>query len=443
MPNPTETAAYSRGEQRAWYIYDFANSAFASTVVTLFLGPYLTSLAKAGADQGGHIYPLGVQVDARSYWSYLIALSVMTQVVALPMLGSIADYSARKKHLLAVFTWIGAGATLGMFFLEGSLYLLGGILFLIANLSFGGAIVLYNAFLPDIAPEEQRDSVSSTGWGIGYLGGGLLLMLNLLLYQNAATLGLSEGLAVRISLGSAGLWWALFSIYPLARIRQRAPARHLAQGEHLLSTGFLQLFHTIKDMRKLPMTLTFLLAFLIYNDAIQAVITLSGQYGADYLKIPMAQLTLAILMVQFVAFVGALLFNQVAKWIGAKRSVLVALVIWTGLMVAMFAVKTTTGFFIAAAVVAIVMGGSQALSRSLFSLMIPKGKEAEYFSLYEISDKGTSWLAPLLFGLTLQFTGSYQLAILSLIVFFVLGFLVLWRVDVPRAALEAGNRPAG
>ncbi len=283
---------------------------------------------------------------------------------------------------------------MAMYTLQGSMYLWGGALFLVANLAFGAAIVLYNAFLPDIAPQEERDSISSKGWGIGYLGGGLLLLLNLLLYQNAPRWASGEELAVRLSLGSAGVWWAVFSIFPLKRLRQRAPVRHLAAGEHLLSTGFLQLFHTIRDMRKLPMTLLFLLAFLIYNDAIQAVITLSGQFGADYLKIPMGTLTLAILMVQFVAFVGALLFNQIARWLTAKRAVLLALVIWTLLMGAMFTVKTTAGFFMAAAVVALVMGGSQALSRSLFSLMIPKGKEAEYFSLYEISDKGTSWLAP-------------------------------------------------
>lgn len=440
MNNPSELPRYSRGEQRAWFLYDFANSAFSSTVVTLFLGPYLTELAKSAASTSGYIYPLGIEVDARSYWSYLVSLSVAMQVVLLPVLGSVADYSARKKQLLTLFTVIGAGATMAMFLLQDGMYLLGGALFLIANLAFGGAIVLYNAFLPDIAPEEERDSISSKGWGIGYLGGGLLLLLNLLLYQNAAAVGITETLAVRISLGSAGVWWALFAIYPLARLRQRAPVRHLRKGEHLFSTGFLQLFHTIRDMRKLPMTLLFLLAFLIYNDAIQAVITLSGQYGADYLKIPMGTLTMAILMVQFVAFAGALLFNQVAKWITAKNAVLLALVVWTLLMVAMFAVTTTVGFFLAAAVVALVMGGSQALSRSLFSLMIPKGKEAEYFSLYEVSDKGTSWLAPLLFGLTLQHTGSYRLAILSLIVFFVLGFLVLWRVDVRRAAVEAGNQ---
>jgi UMF1 family MFS transporter len=206
-----------------------------------------------------------------------------------------------------------------------------------------------------------------------------------------------------------------------------------------MAEGFLQIFRTLKGMRLYPQTLTFLIAYLIYNDAIQAVITLAGQYGADYLKIPMESLTLAILMVQFVAFGGAMLFNWIAAWITAYRAVVVSLVIWTLLMCGVFAVRSATHYFIAAALVAVVMGGSQALSRSLYSVMIPKGKEAEYFSLYEISDKGTSWLAPLLFSLTLQFTGNYQLAILSLLIFFVLGLLVLGRVDVRRAAREAGN----
>jgi UMF1 family MFS transporter len=169
------------------------------------------------------------------------------------------------------------------------------------------------------------------------------------------------------------------------------------------------------------------------------VISLAGQFGADYLKIPQLQLTQAILMVQFVAFLGAMLFNQAAKWISAKRAVLLALALWTLTMVAMFFVKTTLHYFLAAAVVAIIMGGSQALSRSLYSLMIPAGREAEYFSLYEVSDKGTSWLAPLIYGVTLQATGSYRYAILSLIVFFIAGIAILVKVDVRRAAREAGN----
>jgi len=430
---------YSPREQRAWYMYDFANSAFASTVVTLFLGPYLTSLAKSAADASGFIYPLGIQVDARSYWSYLISLSVLSQVFCLPLLGAVADYSVNKKRLLGVFAYTGALATVAMFALTDGMYFAGGVLFLIANLAFGASIVIYNSFLNDVAPEEQRDSVSSEGWGIGYLGGGIMLGLNLLLYQKAESFGISGDMAVRISLGSAGAWWALFAMIPMFGLRNRKPVKQAAAGENVWAKGFLQLFHTIKDMRHYPQTLTFLVAFLLYNDAIQAVITLAGQYGSDYLKIPMESLTLAILMVQFVAFGGAMLFNLIAKWITGYRAVLLSLAIWTALMCGVFVVRTTRDYFIAAALVAIVMGGSQALSRSLYSIMIPKGKEAEYFSLYEISDKGTSWLAPLLFGLTLQFTGSYQLAILSLVIFFILGLLVLTRVNVKRAALEAGN----
>jgi MFS transporter, UMF1 family len=430
---------YSLREQRGWYFYDFANSAFASTVVTLFLGPWLTVLARNAADANGFIYPLGFAVDARSYWSYLISLSVLSQVFFLPVIGALADTVHRKKHLLGLCAYLGASATMAMFFLEGGRYLLGGVLFLIANLAFGASIVIYNAFLADIAPEEQRDEVSSKGWGMGYLGGGLLLGLNLLLYQNAENLGLSEAFAVRISLASAGVWWALFSIIPMAALRNRPPAKRVAPGAPVLTGSFLQLWTTIKQVRKLPMTLLFLIAYLLYNDAIQAVITLAGQFGSDYLKIPMAHLTMAILMVQFVAVGGSLLFNQLAKLLTAKGAVVLALVLWTVLMFGVFFVKTTTHYFIAAALVAIIMGGSQALSRSIFSLMIPKGREAEFFSLYEISDKGTSWLAPLIFGLTLQFTGSYQLAILSQIIFFISGLTLLLKVDVRHAAREAGN----
>ncbi len=436
---PQNNNGYSLREQRGWYFYDFANSAFSSTVVTLFLGPWLTVLARNAADANGLVHPLGIPVDARSYWSYLIALSVFSQVLFLPVIGGLADYSARKKYWLGLLAYTGAAATIGMFFLDGTRYFLGGVLFLIANLAFGASMVIYNAFLPEIAPEEDRDAVSSKGWGLGYLGGGLLLALNLLLYQNAENWGFDEGFAVRVSLASAGAWWAFFSMIPLATLRNRRPQKPLPKGGIPFKDSFLQLIRTLRGIRKLPMTFLFLVAYLLYNDAIQAVIALAGQFGSDYLKIPMADLTLAILMVQFVAFGGALFFNEIAKRIGAKNSVVAALIVWICLMFGVFFVKTTAHFFIAAALVAIIMGGSQALSRSIFSLMIPRGREAEFFSLYEISDKGTSWLAPLIFGLTLQFTGSYQLAILSQIIFFLAGLLLLLRVDVSRAALEAGS----
>jgi UMF1 family MFS transporter len=240
-------------------------------------------------------------------------------------------------------------------------------------------------------------------------------------------------LAVRISLASAGVWWAVFTVVPLLRLRNR-PRPATAER------SFGQLVRTLREMRHYPQTLTFLIAYLLYNDAVQAVITLSGQFGSDELKMPMSSLTMAILMVQFMAFGGAMLFNQVAKLVGAKRGIIISLFIWIGVIAAIYlSVRTSAGFFVMAAVVAIVLGGTQALSRSLYSQMIPEGKEAEYFSLYEISDKGTSWLAPLIFALTLQFTGAYRLAILSLLVFFIAGLLVLSRLDPARAAREAAT----
>src|ERR1700691_6400383 len=344
-------------------MYDWANSVFASTVVTLFLGPYLTALAKAAAGTDGRVHPLGIPVDPRSWWGYLISVSVVTQIFALPIAGTIADFSPQKKRLMALFAYTGALATAAMFFLHGDEYLLGGVLFLVANLAFGASIVVYNSFLTDIAPPEQRDAVSSTGWGIGYLGGGLLLALNLVLFTKAKALGLSESMAVRINLSSAGVWWALFSVIALVAIRRRPAARRRGPNEGLLDS-FREFAGTLRDMRHYPQTLRFLVAFLLYSDAVQAVIALSAQFGSDELKMSMTDLTEMILMVQFLAFFGSFLFDWIAKGIGAKAAVLVSLLIWTGVLVAMYvSVRTEAQFFIVAAVVAMVLGGTQALSR--------------------------------------------------------------------------------
>jgi UMF1 family MFS transporter len=437
---PAATAQdYSTREQNGWYFYDFANSAFASTVLTLLLGPYLLVVAKAGAGADGLIRPLGIPVDPRSYWSYLVSLSVILQVILLPAIGALGDTSPRKKQMLGWWAYIGAGATMALYFVTGGMYVLGGILFLIANVAFGASNVLYNSFLNDIAPPEERDNVSSRGWGIGYLGGGLALVLNLALFFKAESLGISEALATRINLMSAGAWWALFTIIPMMRIRNRTPLVHVA-GRGAIFSPFVQFFHTVNGMRAYPQTLLFLIAYLLFNDAVQAVIALAGQFGYDELKISMNTLALVILLVQFEAFAGSFIFNWIANAIGTKPAIVVSLLIWTGALVSVYiSIKTTLQFFIMAGVIAIVLGGTQALSRSLYSIMIPPGKQAEYFSVYEISDKGTSWMAPLFFGLALQFTGNYRLAILSLIVFFAAGLLVLLKVDVPRASAEAAQ----
>jgi UMF1 family MFS transporter len=437
---------YSRREQVGWYFYDWANSAFSTTVVTVFLGPYLTAVTEAAADANGFVYPLGIPVLADSFFAYMVSLSVVLQVFFLPILGALADYSHRKKQMLGVTAYLGAFATLGLYFVQGDNYWLGGLLFLLANLSFGASIVFYNAFLPEIASADDRDKVSSQGWALGYLGGGLLLALNLVFVQFLAEpLGLTTGHAVRISLTSAGLWWAIFTLIPLARLRVRQPLRALPPGERLWRVGFKQLGHTLSRLPTYPHTLLFLVAYLLYNDGIQTVIALSAQFGSEELGMETASLIQLILMVQFIAFFGALAFNVLARRIGSKNAIAVSLVIWLAVTIYTYRfLRTEFQFFLLAAVIALVLGGSQALSRSLFSLMIPKGQEAEYFSLYEVSERGTSWLGPLLFGLTLQFSGSYRLAILSIALFFAVGLILLLRVNVHRAIAESGNElPSG
>lgn len=431
----------SRREQIGWYFYDWANSAFSTTVVTVFLGPYLTAVAQAAADTNGMVYPLGIPVLADSFFAYVVSLSVVLQVFFLPILGAIADYSHRKKQLLGVTAYLGAFATMGLYFLDGTNYLLGGILFLLANISFGASIVFYNAYLPEIAHADDRDKVSSQGWALGYLGGGLLLLINLLFVQFwADDLGLTTGQAVRICLVSAGLWWAIFTVIPLIHLKTRQPQRSLPPGERITTVGFKQLRHTFRNIPQYPHTLLFLVAYLLYNDGIQTVIALASQFGAEELGMETSQLVQLILMVQFIAFFGALGFGYLARWVGSKRAILISLVIWLGVTIYTYAfLQTIAQFFVLGGVIAIVLGGSQALSRSLFSLMIPTGQEAEYFSLYEISERGTSWMGPMIFGLTLQFSGSYRLAILSIAIFFAVGFILLTRVNVRRAISEAGN----
>ena len=433
------TPEYSVREQRGWYLYDWANSPYFTSVLAVFLGPYITAIAKGAADASGFIHPFGIPVDARSLYPYLISISVGGQVLFLPVVGAIADYGHRKKELLALTACLGAAATVAMFFIQGANYMLGGALLIVSNISFGASIVVYNSFLPQIAPPEQRDAISSRGWALGYAGGGVLLALNLLLLARAKALGISEGLAVRISLASAGVWCVVFTIPVLLALRNRLPDQLPPPGQNRVAAAFRQLVHTLRDTRHYPQTLLFLIAYLIYNDAIQTVEAVAGQFGSDGLGIPLSQLSAAILMAQFVGIFGAIGFSQLAERIGAKLAVVTSLAIWTAILIYIyFFVNSTRQFFLVSAGVAIVMGGSQALSRSLFAQLIPKGKEAKYFSIYEISDKGTSWLGPAFYGLALQWTGSYRAAILSLIVFFAAGLAILSRLNVEKGVRDVG-----
>ncbi|RLT30125.1 MAG: MFS transporter, partial [Chloroflexi bacterium] len=321
-------------EQRSWYYFDWAVSAYSTTVIAVFLGPYLTSIANAAAEgTAGMLYPFGpnIPIAAGSLFAYVTSLSVFLQVFFLPILGAVADYTTLKRRMMGIFAYICTIAVILLYFLQGTNYLYGAVLYLIANLTFGASMVFYNAFLPEIAAPDERDAISSRGFAFGYLGGGLLLLLNLVLFTMHDTFGIDGGMAVRICLASAGVWMAIFLRIPLTRLRVGNPAKELAQGQSVLSAGFRQLRETIKNAGQYPQTLLFLAAYLLYNDGVQTVISLSSQFGTEELGMESQTLIITILMVQFVAWFGALAFSRVAKMTGAKRAIIVSLLVWTGL----------------------------------------------------------------------------------------------------------------
>ncbi|MBI5935377.1 MAG: MFS transporter [Chloroflexi bacterium] len=436
-----------RREIFGWGMYDWANSAFSTTVGTVFLGPYVAALAATAAQAypDGNARFLGLPVAPDSFLPYCISFSVLLQVLFLPILGAIADYSHLRKRMMQIFATIGAVGTILLFFVTGNLWWLGGVLYIVANLAFGAALVFYNAYLPDIASEDERDRVSSYGWAMGYLGGGLLLALNLAFYIFSEDLGVPGDLAVRINLASAGIWWIGFSMLTWNRLRPRHAARSLPANETYISIGFKQLAQTFREIKHFPETLKFLLAYFLYNDGIQTVIAVSATFAAapiarGGIELETQTLTAVILMIQFMAFFGALFWGKLASWIGSKQSIIVSLVIWLG--VVLFAYGGLKGdtrvlqFFILGAFIALVMGGSQAISRSLYAQVIPIGKEAEFYSFYEVSERGTSWTGPLIFGLVNQMFGDLRLGILALIFYFIAGLAVLPFVNIQKAMAD-------
>ncbi|MFF2776688.1 MFS transporter [Streptomyces sp. NPDC058052] len=440
---PITDPAERRREQRGWYFYDFACSVYSTSVVTVFLGPYLNSLASAAADGGKYVRPLGIPVHVDSLFAYAVSASLVVAIIAMPLVSAAADRQGRKKPLLAAAAYIGAGATTGMFFLKDDRYLLGAFLLIVANAALAVSMMLYNSYLPQISGPEERDAVSSRGWAFGYTSGALVLVLDLVLYTNHASFGLEEGEAVRICLASAGLWWGAFALIPLRRLRDRHMPPPAATGapSGAVGAGWRQLRATLVDMRNHPKTLAFLLAYLVYNDGVQTVISQAAVFGKNELGLEQTTLITAVLLVQVLAVAGALAMGRIARTHGAKRTILGALVVWTLILMAGYLLPAGAPvfFYCLAAAIGLVMGGTQALSRSLFSHTVPEGKEAEYFSAYELSDRGLSWLGPLVFGLVNQLTGSYRAAIISLVIFFVAGFVLLARVPVREAAREAGN----
>ncbi|MEU5261986.1 MFS transporter [Amycolatopsis sp. NPDC021455] len=455
--------AVRRREQRGWVWYDWANSVFPTSVTTVFGALYLTAVAAEAArrdtalngpdpcpaDAEGNrdklrdcaIGVFGLHFPAGSLWGYLLSVATVIQVLVLPIMGAIADRTRAKRRMLAAFAFGGAAATTAMAFVAGADWQLGVVLFVLGNIGYGTSVVIYYSFLPEIATADERDGVSTRGWAFGYLGGGLALALQLAVYVFHDSVGLSTANSAQIAFATSGLWWALFTIIPLRALRGRAAPPGHRDGGWVVTAGFRELGRTLRAAKAFPLTLAFLGTYLVYTDGISTVANVSAQYGSEQLRFSDTVLIATILVVQFVAFAGGMLHGVVAKRLGAKKTIMLSLAVWVLVVASAYFVQPgqVVQYLVLAAGIGLVLGGTNALSRSLFSQMVPPGREAQYFSVYEVGERATSWLGPLLFAGMAQATGSYRYAIISLVVFFVAGLVLMSFVPVRRAIRAVGN----
>ena len=416
-----------RPELRAWAMYDWANSAFQCTIITAVFPIYYASVAAAGVPNA----------TARFAFATTLALTVIALVS--PVLGAYADFAGAKKRMLAGCMAVGVSATAAMVLIGRGDYRLAEWLFVIANIGISGSFVFYDSLLPFVAREEEMHRVSSAGYALGYLGGGLLLVLNLLWISKPGWFGLpGSDAAARLSFLSVAIWWVVFAI-PLFRRVPEPPGHRSARTLHArgpVNASLLQLFDTIRELRRYRQAALMLLAFLIYNDGIGTIIRMAGVYGTE-LKLPQSVLIASIVLVQFVGIPFAFLFGHVAERIGAKRAIFVALVVYVGISILGYRMTRPWEFVLLALLVGTVQGGSQALSRSLFASMIPRDKSSEFFGFFAVFEKFAGIFGPALFAITVTITGSSRSAILSVIAFFIVGAALLAAVDV-----EAGQRAA-
>jgi MFS transporter, UMF1 family len=431
-----------RGHRRAWFRYTWGMHAFPTTVLAVFLGPFLTDTANNAAVHG-HVQALGLSIRAGSFYPFTVTAAVIIELCVLPLLGALADITGRRRLLLTVCMVVGAAATLGFATVTGKAYLWGGVLFLIANTGYGGADALNNGYLPQLSTPDERDALSSRGWAIGYLGGFVLLALDLGVYLGHKALGMSQTEAARLALASAGAWWLIFGFSALRGLPGRSAGRGEASGggRSAASASLRQLGATLRELASNRSGLVFLVAFILYNEGVQTVISFASTYATKGLGLTLTTTIEAILIIQPVAFAGALWLGRLAARFGPRRTVIGSLGVWVLLLLTATGLQAGAAWqFLALGVgIGVVLGGSQALSRSLFSQIVPRGREAEYFGLYEISQNGTAWIGSLVVGLTYNWTGSYRLAISSLVLFFLAGTALLARTDLARAIRAAGN----
>jgi UMF1 family MFS transporter len=413
-----------RPELRAWAMYDWANSAMVTTIITAVFPIYFAKVACADVEPSLATQRLSI---ATTIGMVLIA-------AASPLLGTIADFNGQMKRMLGAFLTLGVASVAGMFFIYHGDWILASILFILANIGANGSFVFYDALLPHIASDDEIDRVSTAGYALGYIGGGVLLALNLAWIQKPEWFGLPSGtLPPRLAFLSVAVWWLVFSI-PLFRQVREPVARHHLQGSDAekvlpIRAAVHQLIETSHALRRYRAALWMLLAFLIYNDGIGTIYRMAISYG-NTIGIDQGVMIAAIVLVQFVGIPCAFLYGMIAQRIGAKRSIALGLLVYVGICVFGYFMSTNTHFLILAILVGAVQGGTQALSRSLFASMIPRDKSGEFFGFFGVAEKFAGIFGPATFWLIIELSGSVRSAILSVIAFFVVGGLLLTQVDV-------------
>jgi MFS transporter, UMF1 family len=420
-------------ELRAWAMYDWANSAFWSTIVTAVFPSFFSDYAAAG------LSPL--DATSRFAWATTAALTVVALLA--PVLGALADHRPLKKRLLAIFLIIGVAATVLMGTIGRGEWVYALALFMIANIGVASTLVFYDSLLPHIAPPGEIDRVSTAGYAMGFIGGGVLLLINLAWILSPATFGLSGTIAaIHLTFVSVGVWWLLFSL-PLFRTVPEPPVRleaFRASGVALVGVAIGAAWKTLREISANRDAFLMLVAFLLYNDGIQTIIRMSSIYGAEVGIDRNAQIA-AFVMVQFVGVPCSFLFGAVAGRIGAKTAIFFALAVYVGISVLGYFMTAAWQFFVLAFLVGMVQGGSQALSRSLFARMTPRAKSSEYFGFFAVFEKFAGIFGPAVFAASVTVFQSSRAAVLSVIVFFIAGGIALSFVDV-EAGEAAAQRPA-
>jgi UMF1 family MFS transporter len=411
-------------EIRAWTMYDWANSAFLTVVVTAVFPIYYRSVAAEGL----------TATQATGRFGLATTLALVIAALIAPPLGQLADRTGSRLKLLGRFLALGVLATAGMALIGQGDWMLALVLFVVGNIGASGATVFYDALLPHVARPSEVDRVSSAGYALGYVGGGLMLLIALILIMKGKAFGLEGTVPTRISFVLVALWWACFSL-PLFR-KVKEPDALVAGGLDGWWNSFARVGATLSDLRKYPQAMLLLLAFLLYNDGIQTIIRMATIYGEE-LGLDRNLMIAAIVMVQFVGIPFAFLFGALAGWIGTKRAIFLGIAGYVAITFLGWQMKTGREFLILAALVGTVQGGTQALSRSLFSRMIPAARSGEFFGFFAIFEKFAGIFGPLLFSVAIYATGSTRTAILTTLVFFIAGGLLLLKVDVARGEREA------